>query len=66
MCDRVTSEDPFMLVYCPDRCKTQRMCDEAADDCLAALKFLPDCFVKSKMLEKFDNALHANDDILLQ
>ena len=66
MCDRVTPEDPFMLVYCPDRYKTQKMCDEAADDCLAALKFIPDWFVTSKMLEKLDNDLHANDDILLQ
>ena len=40
------------------------MCDEAVDDCLAALKFIPDGFVTSKMLEKFYNALHANDDIL--
>ena len=40
------------------------MCDEAVDDCLAALKFVPDCFVTSKKREKLDNALHANDDIL--
>ena len=40
------------------------MCDEAVDDYLAVLNFLPDWFVISKMLEKFDNALHANNDIL--
>ena len=40
------------------------MWDETVDDCLVALKFIPDWFVTSKMLEKFDNALHANDDIL--
>ena len=40
------------------------MCDEAANLCLAALKFIPDWFVTSKILQKFDNALHANDDIL--
>ena len=40
------------------------MWDEAVHDCLVALKFIPDWFVTSKMLEKFDNALHANDDIL--
>ena len=39
MCERVVSEDPFMLIYYPDRYKTQKMCDEAVDDCLAALKF---------------------------
>ena len=41
------------------------MCDEAFDDCLAALKFIPDWFVTSRMLEKFHNALFSNDDILL-
>ena len=39
------------------------MCDEVVDDCLAALEFIPDWFVKSKMLEKFDNALFANNDM---
>ena len=41
------------------------MCDEVFDDCLAALKFIPDWLVTHNMLENFDNALHANDDILL-
>ena len=40
------------------------MCDEAVDDCLAALKFIPDWFGTSKVLEKFHNAFLANDDIL--
>ena len=40
------------------------MCDEAVDDFLTALKFVPDCFFASKMLEKLDNALHVHDDIL--
>ena len=44
MCDRITSEDPFMLLYCPDRYKTQRMCGRTVDDCLAGLKFIPDWF----------------------
>ena len=39
ICDRVVPEDPFMLIYCPDR-----------------------WFVKSKMLEKFHDPLHTNDD----
>ena len=29
--DRVVSEDPLLIVYCPDKHKTQRMRDEA--DC---------------------------------
>ena len=40
------------------------MCDEVIGDCLAALKLIPDWLVTSKMLEKLDNALHANDDML--
>ena len=40
------------------------MCDEPVYNCLAALKFIPDWFVASKMLEKLDNVLNANDDIL--
>ena len=36
------------------------MSDEAFDYCLAVLNCIPD----TKMLEKLDNALHANDDIL--
>ena len=64
MCDRVVSDDLFMLIYCPDSYKTHRMCDEAKDDCLAPLKFIPVWFVTSKMLEKFHDALNANDDTL--
>ena len=36
MYDSVVSENPFMIVYCSNRNKTQRMCDEAVDDCLEA------------------------------
>ena len=32
----------FLIVYCLDKYKTQKICDEAVDDCLAALKFIPD------------------------
>ena len=54
----------FLIVYCPYGYKTQRAYDEAVDDCITALKFIPYCFVTSKMLEKSDDALHANDDLL--
>ena len=47
-----------------DQYKTQKNRNEAVNDCLAALKFVPDWFVKSKMLEKLDNALQANDVIV--
>ena len=43
---------------------TQRMCDKAVDDFLAALKFVPDWFVTSKIIKKLHNALFIDDDIL--
>ena len=39
------------------------MCYKAIDYCLTALKCIYDWFVTSKILEKFGNNLHANDDI---
>ena len=53
-----------MLIYCPDRYKTQKMCKEAVDDCLGALKFISNWFIINKMIERFHDALRANDDIL--
>ena len=40
-----------IIIYIPDQYETQRMYDEAVDDCLAALKFIPDWFVTSKMIK---------------
>ena len=40
------------------------MCDEAVDDCLGALKFIPDWFVTSKMIKKRLTASYADDNIL--
>ena len=57
-------EDPFMLMYCPNRYKTQKMCDKAADDCLVALRLIPNWFVTSRILEKFLHSLLAKDDII--
>ena len=51
MLDSVVSEVPFIIVYCLDKCKTQRMCDEAVDNCLAALKFIPDFLLQVKCLK---------------
>ena len=36
MCDRIASDDSLMI-YCTHKYKTENMCDEAVDDCLAAL-----------------------------
>ena len=65
MCDSVGCEDPFIIVYCTDIYKTQRMCDQTIDDCLAALNFISNQFVTSKMLQKFDKVLLAADKILV-
>ena len=51
-------------MYCPDKYKTQKIFDEIVDNCLSALKFISDWFATNKMLEKFDNVLHANDNML--
>ena len=61
----VVSENPFTLTFCPDRyIKPQKMCDKAVDGCLAALKFISDSFVTSKMLERFHGPLLAPYDML--
>ena len=52
---RAISDDPFMLVYCPDKYKTQIIYDECVDDCLAALKSIPNLFVINTRHEKFGN-----------
>ena len=64
MCDRVSSEDPFLIVYCPNKYKTERMCDEAVDDPLAALQLIPDWFVLSKTSKILFIALYADENIL--
>ena len=64
MCDKVVSEDDFLIVYCPDKYITQKICDEAVDDSLAALKLIPDWFVTRKMIKKLFTALYADENIL--
>ena len=40
------------------------MCDKAVDDCLAALQFVFDWFVTSKMITILFTALYADENIL--
>ena len=40
----------FKSKYCHDRWKTQNMCDESVDDCLAVLTFVVSWNVSSKIL----------------
>ena len=49
-----------MLKYCLDRYKTQEMCDKSVNSYLPALKFVLDCFVASKMVEKIVNGVFSN------
>ena len=64
ICEAVIYENHFSIEYVPGQYETQEMCDEAVNDCLTALKFIPDWFFIRKMLEKLNNAFHANDDTL--
>ena len=64
MCHKAVSNNSFMLKYCVDRHKTQEMCDEAVDDFLPVLKFVPDWFVTSDMIKKLHDIIFANYDIL--
>ena len=64
MCDRVVSEDSFLIVYCPDKYKIQRMCDEAVDDYLAVLNLLSDWFATSKTIKKLKTALYTDENML--
>ena len=59
MCDKVLSNDPFMLIYCLDRYKTPEMCDKAVHNFLPALIFVPDWFGASKVIKKLNDALFA-------
>ena len=59
-CDRVVSEDLFLIMYCTDKYITQKI----VDDSLAALKLIPDWFATSKMVKKLFTALYADENIL--
>ena len=40
------------------------MCDKAVDDCQAALKCVPDCFVTSKMTKILFTTFYTDENIL--
>ena len=61
MCDKIVSDDPF---NCYDRYETQEMSNKVVENFLAALKFIPDWYVTSKMIKKLLTALYADDNIL--
>ena len=63
MCDKIISKEPFILQYCLDRYKTQKMFDKAVVAFLVALNIVLSWFVTCKVLAKiFYNILMGNDD----
>ena len=64
MCNSIICADPFSIRYVPDQYKTHQMRDKAVDSCLAALKFVPDWFVGSKMIKKLFTALYVDENVL--
>ena len=64
ICGIVVSLYPFLIVYFPDKYKTQRMYDEVVDDTLAELKLVPDCFFKSEIIKEVYPTLYADDGLL--
>ena len=50
MCSSIICQDTFSIRYVPNQYNIQQMCDKAVEDCLAALKFVLDKFVTSKMI----------------
>ena len=54
MCDKVVFQDPLLLKYCQGQFKSHGMCDKAVYSYLLKLKFIPDWFVTSKMIEELN------------
>ena len=68
MRDKVVSKEPLMISCCPDRYKPPhppKMCDKPFNSYLLELKFVPDWFVLNNIIEKLDNAVFSNDDIII-
>ena len=63
MCNKVVSEDPFILQYCHDKYKTREVCDKTVDSCLLASKFVSDWSITSRTIKKLDSDISFNDSI---
>ena len=62
MCDSCFWKS-FLVVYCPDKYKTQKICDKAIYDLLAALKLIPDRIFTNKTIKELFTALYADENI---
>ena len=69
MCNSIISEDPFSIRYVPDQYKTHHICDKAVDDCLAALKFVPNWFKYTLNIlyfnEEFGNVVFSCNEMCI-
>ena len=68
--DRYILENGGVLEVIPGRYKNKKMCDKAVasyshDAFVPTLKFVPNRFLMSKMLEKLDKFVFSNDDLHL-
>ena len=52
MCDTVVSNDPPLMVYCPDKYITQKMCDKAVDENPFLIVYCPDKYITQKMCDE--------------
>ena len=62
ICDTVVFNYPSLIGYCLDKYK--KMCDEAVDNSLAALKLICNWFFTSKMIKKPFIALFKDENLL--
>ena len=53
-----------MLINCPDKYITQKICHKAVDDFLPTFIYVPDWFVTSKMIKKLFIVLHTDENVL--
>ena len=63
--DKVVSKEPFMISSCLDRYQKPKTCDKAVNSYLLVWKFVLDWFVFNKIIEKHDNGVFSNDDIII-
>ena len=52
----------FLIVSCPDKYATLKMCDAAVNDSVATLKLIPDWLVTSKMMKTVFTASYADQN----
>ena len=60
MCDRVVSKNPSLIVYCPDKYKSQRKFDSVASEDPSFIAYCPEKYKTQRMCnETVDDCLAA-------